>query len=113
MALLAGAGLFVLAGATPAALGLLADISEAYPDDRGAVMGLYGVFLAVGQIGGSLIGGFAAEEFGFDGILIATLVLMLVALPPLAQLRHFEHRFEPSQGGSAASAQAAERARHL
>jgi len=30
-AILAGAGLFVLAGATPAALGLLADMSEAYP----------------------------------------------------------------------------------
>ena len=99
MALLAGAGLFVLAGATPAALGLLADISEVYPDDRGAIMGLYGVFLAIGQIGGSLIGGFAAEEFGFDGILVATLVLMLVALPPLAQLRLFEHRFEPTPGG--------------
>ena len=34
-------GLFVLAGATPAALGLLADISEAFPADRGAIMGLY------------------------------------------------------------------------
>jgi MFS family permease len=99
LALIAAAGLFVLAGATPAALGLLADISEAFPDDRGAIMGLYGVFLAVGQIGGSLIGGFAAEEFGFDGILVATFVLMALALPPLVQLRHFEHRFEPAQGG--------------
>ena len=62
-------------------------------------MGLYGVFLAVGQIGGSLIGGVAAEEFGFDGILVATIVLMGVALPPLFQLRLFEHRFEPSTGG--------------
>ena len=50
-------GLFVLAGATPAALGLLADISEQFPTDRGAIMGLYSVFLAVGQIAGSLIGG--------------------------------------------------------
>ena len=45
-------GLFVLAGATPAALGLLADISERFPTDRGAIMGLYCVFLAVGQIVG-------------------------------------------------------------
>ena len=50
-------GLFVLAGATPAAIGLLADVTEAYPDDRGAIMGLYSVFLGLGQIGGSLIAG--------------------------------------------------------
>ena len=87
-------GLFVLAGATPAALGLLADISEAYPDDRGAIMGLYSVFLAVGQITGALIGGVASEAFAFDGILIATLLLLGVALAPLFQLRAYEHRFE-------------------
>ena len=60
-AAVAGFGLFVLAGATPAALGLLADISERFPNDRGAIMGLYSVFLAVGQIIGALIGGFAAD----------------------------------------------------
>jgi DHA1 family multidrug resistance protein-like MFS transporter len=84
-------GLFVLAGATPAALGLLADISERFPDDRGAIMGLYGVFLAVGQISGALIGGFAADLRGIDGLLTATMVLLLVALLPLAQLRRHEH----------------------
>ncbi len=85
------AGLFVLAGATPAALGLLADISEAFPADRGAIMGLYSVFLAVGQISGSLIGGVSAEAQGIDGLLVATLVLLGVALVPLARLRAFEH----------------------
>ena len=50
-------GLFVLAGATPAALGLLADISEAHPADRGAIMGLYSVFLALGQIASTCCGG--------------------------------------------------------
>jgi MFS family permease len=84
-------GLFVLAGATPAALGLLADISERFPSDRGAIMGLYSVFLAVGQIIGSLIGGFAAEVRGIDGLLIATIGLLLVALGPLALLRRQEH----------------------
>jgi MFS family permease len=84
-------GLFVLAGATPAALGLLADISERFPTDRGAIMGLYSVFLAVGQIGGSLIGGFAAEWRGFDGLLLATFGLLLIAILPLAQLRRQEH----------------------
>ena len=84
-------GLFVLAGATPAALGLLADISERFPTDRGAIMGLYSVFLAVGQIGGSLIGGQAAEWRGFDGLLLATFGLLVLAVVPLAQLRRHEH----------------------
>lgn len=85
------AGVFVLAGATPAALGLLADISERFPGDRGAIMGLYSVFLALGQILGSLIGGMAADLRGIDGILVATLLLLGIALIPLARLRRFEH----------------------
>ena len=89
-ALVAGFGLFVLAGATPAALGLLADVSERFPNDRGAIMGLYSVFLAVGQIIGAIIGGFAAEARGIDGMLIATGLLLAVALIPLAQLRRGE-----------------------
>ena len=52
LGVVAAGGLFVLAGATPAALGMLADISEEHPDDRGAIMGLYSVFLAVGQVVG-------------------------------------------------------------
>jgi MFS family permease len=83
-------GLFVLAGATPAALGLLADISESFPDDRGAIMGLYSVFLGIGQIVGALLGGVAAELWAFDGILGASLVLLAAALLPLARLRRFE-----------------------
>ena len=89
-------GLFVLAGATPAALGLLADVSEAFPNDRGAIMGLYSVFLALGQITGSLLGGAAAEARGIDGLLVATLVLLGVALLPLSRLRTYEHRLSPS-----------------
>jgi MFS family permease len=88
--LAAAAGLFVLAGATPAAVGLLADMSEAFPADRGAIMGLYSVFLALGQIGGSLIGGIAAEWQGIDGLLIGTVAMLLIALLPLAQLRRQE-----------------------
>ncbi|HEY6056970.1 MAG TPA: MFS transporter, partial [Candidatus Limnocylindrales bacterium] len=85
------AGLFVLAGATPAALGLLADISESFPADRGAIMGLYSVFLAVGQIAGSFIGAEAAKASGLDGIFMSTLVLLVVALVPLYRLRGVEH----------------------
>jgi MFS family permease len=88
-------GLFVLAGATPAALGLLADMSERFPSDRGAIMGLYSVFLALGQIVGSLIGGVAADRYGIDGLLIATFALLALALGPLALLRRQEHQLGP------------------
>jgi MFS family permease len=84
-------GLFVLAGGTPAALGLLADISESYPADRGAIMGLYSVFLAVGQITGALVGGGAAEWLGIDGLLISSLGLLAIAILPTRSLRASEH----------------------
>lgn len=91
--LLAGAGgLFVLAGATPAAIGLLADVTEAYPDDRGAIMGLYSVFLGVGQILGSVAGGVAAQVAGLDGIFVTALVLLAVATLPISRLRRYEHQ---------------------
>jgi MFS family permease len=90
------AGLFLLAAATPAALGLLADMSESFPADRGAVMGLYSVFLGLGQIAGAFIGALAAELWAFDGILVATLVLLGVALLPLSRLRRFELAVQPS-----------------
>ncbi len=96
-AAVAAFGLFVLAGATPAALGLLADISERFPNDRGAIMGLYSVFLAVGQIAGAVVGGFAAEARGIDGMLIATALLLAVALIPLAQLRRDEDALGPTE----------------
>jgi MFS family permease len=92
--LAAAVGLFVLAGATPAALGLLADMSEAFPSDRGAIMGLYSVFLGIGQIVGSLIGGFAAEWRGIDGLLAGTVAVLAVALLPLSRLRQSEHQLE-------------------
>ena len=94
-----------MAGATPAALGLLADISERFPADRGAIMGLYSVFLALGQIIGSLIGGFAADWRGIDGMLLATAALLVIALIPLSRLRRQEHEIDAampaSQPGSA------------
>ncbi len=95
-ALVAGAGLFVLAGATPAALGLLADLSERFPTDRGAIMGLYSVFLAVGQIIGSLIGGIVADARGIDGMLVGTALLLAVAIIPLRRLRAQEHELDGS-----------------
>jgi MFS family permease len=97
LALPAFLGLFVLAGATPAAIGLLADVTEAYPEDRGAIMGLYSVFLGLGQIVGSLIAGFAAAAMGLDGIFIASIVLLGLAIIPLRFLRRYEHYIGPGE----------------
>jgi len=87
----AAAGLFVMAGATPAALGLLADVTESHPADRGAIMGLYSVFLGVGQIIGALASGSAADWAGIDGLLLASLLLLLIAVLPIHRLRASEH----------------------
>jgi MFS family permease len=87
----AASGLFVMAGATPAALGLLADVTESHPADRGAIMGLYSVFLGVGQIIGALASGSAADWAGIDGLLLASLLLLLVAVLPIHRLRASEH----------------------
>jgi MFS family permease len=91
LVLVALGGLFVLAGATPAALGMLANISEPHPEDRGAIMGLYSVFLGVGQIVGSVASGGAADWLGIDGLLLASAVLLVFALVPLRWLRSSEH----------------------
>jgi MFS family permease len=102
--IVAAGGLFVLAGATPAAIGLLADMSERFPTDRGAIMGLYSVFLAMGQITGSLIGGIAADWLGIDGMFIATLILIGIATVPLSRLRAQEHTLTESGPGGLAQA---------
>jgi MFS family permease len=87
----AAGGLFVMAGATPAALGLLADITESHPADRGAIMGLYSVFLGVGQIVGALASGPAGDLAGVDGLLGASALLIVIAMLPIQRLRSSEH----------------------
>jgi predicted MFS family arabinose efflux permease len=54
-------------------------------------MGLYSVFLALGQITGSLVGGAAADWQGMDGLLIVSLGLLVLALVPVHALRKGEH----------------------
>ena len=47
-------------------------------------MGLYSVFLGLGQIFGSLVGGEAAQRAGLDGIFVASFILLGIALLPLS-----------------------------
>ncbi len=79
--------LFVMSGATPAALGLLADVSEGFEEDRSAIMGLYSVFLGLGQVIGAVLGGFFASWRGIDGLLVATAILLAIGLVALLNLR--------------------------
>jgi MFS family permease len=79
--------LFVMSGATPAALGLLADVSEGFEEDRSAIMGLYSVFLGLGQVLGAVLGGLFASWRGIDGLVVATAILLAIGLVALANLR--------------------------
>jgi MFS family permease len=79
--------IFVMSGATPAALGLLADVSEGFEEDRSAIMGLYSVFLGLGQVLGAVVGGVAASWKGIDGLIVATAALLVVGIVALINLR--------------------------
>jgi predicted MFS family arabinose efflux permease len=82
--------LLALSGFTPAALTYLADVTESYREDRGSIMGLYSVFLGVGQFIGTAVGGRFADWGGVDGILILSAILGVVTLYTLLNLRRQE-----------------------
>ena len=88
--------MFFIAGATPAALGFLADVSERYQADRSAVMGLYSIFLGLGQVIGVKVAGDLATSFGVDGLVYATFGFLAVAGSFLLILRRVEHEILPS-----------------
>jgi predicted MFS family arabinose efflux permease len=54
-------------------------------------MGLYSIFLGLGQIIGSVVSGSAADWLGIDGLLLASVALLVIALLPLRWLRESEH----------------------
>ncbi len=71
--------IMVLSGFTPSALTHLADITEHFSADRGAIMGLYSIFLGLGQFIGSSLGGPFVDWLGADGMVLATAILGLIA----------------------------------
>ncbi|MGI8588762.1 MAG: MFS transporter [Chloroflexia bacterium] len=81
------AALFFESGFTPVALAYLADITESRVKDRGTVMGLYSVFLALGNVIGAALGAPFISAFGFNGLLIATAILASVAAAAVLNLR--------------------------
>ena len=83
-------GLLVLSGFTPAALTYLADVTEGQTSDRGSIMGLYAVFLGIGQLVGISLGGKFASWAGIDGLVILSALLGLITAWTLIVLRRQE-----------------------
>ena len=84
--------MMVMSGFTPSALAHLADITEHYSADRGAIMGLYSVFLGLGQFIGSAIGGPFVDWLGANGMVLATTLLGVVATLLLLRLQGVERQ---------------------
>lgn len=82
-------GIFLVSGFTPVALAYLAEISGAKVEHRGAVMGLYSVFLGAGQLLGSGGGGFFVKNLnqGFNGLIWGTLLLGIIGSTAVYWLR--------------------------
>ena len=53
-------------------------------------MGLYSVFLGLGQVIGAVVGGVAASIMGIDGLIVATALLLVVGIAALLHLRSVE-----------------------
>ena len=82
--------LLVLSGFTPAALTYLADVTENYAADRGSIMGLYSVFLGIGQLIGTSVGGYFADWNGVNGLLLLSAIFGAVTAMSLLALRRRE-----------------------
>lgn len=91
------AGIVLESGFTPAALGYLADISEKYLEDRGAIMGLYSVLLGLGQLIGGGVGGPFAQRWGMDGVILLTALFGLIALATVLRLYQIESNLAGDQ----------------
>jgi MFS family permease len=91
LAVLLVISILIQSGFTPAALAYLADIAEGHAANRGAIMGLYSVFLGLGQFLGASLGGPFVDWRGADGMVVATTLLGLIAGVLLFRLRGSDH----------------------
>nr|MDQ2717616.1 MFS transporter [Chloroflexota bacterium] len=95
-------GSFAESSFAPSALAYLADISEESVADRGLLMGLYSVFLGLGQLLGNGLAGVFAHTWGFDGLVYLTALLACVALISLLALFRQERRLARRDAANAA-----------
>jgi predicted MFS family arabinose efflux permease len=95
------AGVLVMSGFAPAALVYLAGLTEAHSTDRGSIMGLYSVFLGVGQFLGTAIGGRFASWNGIDGLLLMSAILGVITTVTVLLLRGQESAsFKPNSSAA-------------
>lgn len=85
-------GMVILSGFTPAALTYLADVTESYREDRGSIMGLYSVFLGIGQLIGATTGGYFADWKGIDGLLMLSFIFGVITILSLLRLHKMNLR---------------------
>ena len=85
-------GVIILSGFTPAALTYLADVTESYAEDRGSIMGLYSVFLGIGQLLGATTGGYFADWKGIDGLLLLSAIFGVITVLSLMALHRMSLR---------------------
>jgi MFS family permease len=85
----------ILSAFTPAALTYLADVTESKTEDRGSIMGLYSVFLGVGQLIGTTSGGKFASWAGVDGLVLLSGIFGVITGFTLLALRKQEPQFRP------------------
>lgn len=83
-------GILIMSGFAPAALVYLAGLTEAHSTDRGSIMGLYSVFLGVGQLIGTAVGGRFATWNGIDGLLLLSAILGVITTVTVVVLRRQE-----------------------
>jgi MFS family permease len=100
--LLLAVGIFAESSFAPAALTYLADVSEKAAKDRGLLMGLYSIFLGLGQLIGNGLGGVFARAWGFDGLIYLTTLLGAIALVALLVLYRQDRKAfdQPHQSAS-------------
>jgi MFS family permease len=84
-------GILLLSGFTPVALTQMSALADTLPYQRGAVMGLYSVVLAIGQLLGSVIGGFCVDLGGFYGLMVFSTVMGCISLISVLYIRNHKH----------------------
>jgi len=75
----------ISSGFTPAALAYLASLADE-GEGRGSTMGVYTLLLGLGNAIGAGIGGVLASGMGFNGLIVGTLGLVVLALLAVTQL---------------------------
>ncbi|MFZ1043148.1 MAG: MFS transporter [Anaerolineales bacterium] len=88
--LLLGLCIMIQSDFTPAALAYLADMTETHKSDRGAILGLYSVFLGLGHLLGAIINRIFIDWRGADGMVLIIGSLCIFAAFQIFRMRSSE-----------------------